>query len=81
MLEALKADPKAVGAKQVGRALRSGQAKLVFLAEDADPKVIEPIAHLCQELSVPTELVHTMAALGKACGISVGCAVAAMLGD
>ena len=79
MLEALKTAPKAVGAKQVGRALRSGEASLVYLAEDADPKVTEPIAHLCEELSVPTESVQTMASLGKICGISVGCAVAAIL--
>lgn len=79
MLEALKTAPKAVGAKQVGRALRSGQAKLVFLAEDADPKVTESIANLCEELSIPTESVATMDSLGKACGISVGSAVAAVL--
>lgn len=81
MLEALKTAPKAVGAKQVGRALRSGQAKLVFLAEDADPKVTESIASLCKEHLVPVESVHTMASLGKACGISVGSAVAALLKD
>lgn len=79
MLESLQSAHKAVGVKQVGRALRNGQAEKVFLAEDADPKVTEPIASLCERLSVPVESVHTMTALGKACGISVGSAVAAII--
>lgn len=79
MLETLQTATKAVGVKQVGRALRNGQAKRVFLAEDADPKVTEPIAFLCEQLSVPCESVHTMTVLGKACGISVGSAVAAIV--
>lgn len=79
MLETLQTAQKAVGVKQVGRALRNGQAKHVYLAEDADPKVTESIVVLCEQLSVPTESVHTMLLLGKACGIAVGSAVAAIV--
>jgi large subunit ribosomal protein L7A len=79
MLEAFKTAKKAVGVKQVGRALRSGQATFVCLAQDADPKVTEPIALLCEKQSIPMEWVTTMAELGKACGIAVGSAVAALV--
>lgn len=82
MLEALQSKPsenRAVGAKQVGRALRNGAVLHVFLAEDADPKVTEPIEMLCQKQSVPVEKISCMSELGKACGIAVGCAVAAIV--
>lgn len=79
MLEELQKLPKAVGAKQVGRALRAGRVSYVFLAEDADPKITAPIALLCEEQSVPIEPVRTMMVLGRACGIPVGSAVAAFL--
>lgn len=82
MLETLRLEPsdkKAVGAKQVGRALRNGEALRVYLAQDADPKVTEPIEILCKKQSVPMEKVGSMSELGKACGIAVGSAVAAVV--
>ena len=45
------------------------------MAQDADPRVTEPIQALCQEQGTATESVDTMAALGSACGIAVGSAV------
>ena len=79
MQESLRTAKKAVGAKQVARALRNGQALHVFLASDADPKVTEPIVRLCEEANVPHEMVSSMVTLGKHCGISVGSAVAATI--
>ena len=79
MLEALKTANKAVGVKQVGRALRNGQVLCVYLAEDADPKVTEPIELLCDNQSISVEKVKSMSGLGKACGIAVGSAVAAVV--
>ena len=72
---------KGDGAKQVTRALKNGTARRVFLAQDADPRVTEPIQALCQEQGTATESVDTMAALGSACGIAVGSAVAAIVAD
>ena len=37
-----------VGAKQLRKALENGKAKFVFLAQNADPALTEPIAALCQ---------------------------------
>ena len=79
MLTDLTAVEKVVGAKQVKRALRDGKAQRVYLAEDADPRVTEPIAELCQQLGVRVEEVFKMKDLGVACGISVGAAVVASL--
>lgn len=79
MLSELKQGAKVVGVKQTKRAINDGRAVRVFLAEDADPRVTDPIAILCQERSVPVEHVAQMKELGSACGIAVGSAVAALL--
>ena len=79
MLSQLKTANKVTGAKQVTRALKNGAARLVFLAQDADPRVTEPVALLCREQGVETETVPAMAELGAACGIAVGSAVAAIV--
>ena len=79
MLEQLKASPKVIGTKQVGRALKAGHAVCVFIAQDADPRVTDPVVRLCREQSVPMETVATMTRLGELCGIAVKSAVAAMI--
>ncbi len=79
MLTDLTVVEKVVGAKQAKRALRDGKAKRVYLAEDADARVTEPIAELCAKEGVPMERVPRMKDLGTACGISVGAAVVVAL--
>ena len=79
MLTNLTVMEKVVGAKQAKRALRDGKAKRVYLAEDADPRVTDPIAEMCAREGVPVEHVSKMKDLGDACGISVGAAVVAAL--
>ena len=79
MLEQLQTAAKVVGAKQVRRALNDGRAACVFLAEDADPRVTEPLRILCGEKDVPVEEVSSMKELGQACQIAVSAAVAAIL--
>lgn len=66
-----------VGAKQLKKAVEAGRARYVFLAENADPAVIEPIVLLCRSKEVQTAWVPSMAVLGRACGIEVGAAAAA----
>lgn len=43
-----------VGAKQLKKAVEAGRARYVFLAENADPAVIEPIVLLCRSKEVQT---------------------------
>ena len=68
-----------VGAKQLKKAVKAGRVKYVFLAENADPAVTEPLEDLCSELHIQITWVRTMAELGRECGIEVGAAAAAVL--
>jgi large subunit ribosomal protein L7A len=79
MLAELTTSEKVVGAKQVKRALKDGRAKKLFWAENADPRVLQPLVQAAVFERVPLEQVSTMKALGEACGISVGAAVAALV--
>ena len=66
-----------VGSKQLRKALESGRAKFVYLAENADPAITEPILAKCEMNHVSYTWVRTMQELGSACGIEVGAAAAA----
>ncbi|MEE0111268.1 MAG: ribosomal L7Ae/L30e/S12e/Gadd45 family protein [Oscillospiraceae bacterium] len=68
-----------VGTKQLKKAVNSGRARYVFLAENADPAVTEPLAALCEQNSIQIAWVPSMAELGRACGIEVGAAAAAVV--
>ena len=71
--------PVIVGVKQLKKALNKGVAHHVFLAENADPGLTEPIAVLCEDRGIPLTWVSRMSSLGQACGIEVGAAAAAIL--
>ncbi len=79
MLEELKDARCVVGAKQVRRALAAGEAKKLFVAADADPALVAPLAELARERGLAVEEVPTMKALGAACAIAVKAACAAIL--
>ena len=68
-----------VGAKQLKKALKNGKALCVFLAQNADPAITEPIVALCQQNNVDFAWVRSMTDLGHACGIEVGAAAAAAI--
>ena len=75
----LSGEKTLVGAKQLRKALERSRTEYVFLAEIADPAVTGPIEALCRESQVQITWVRTMADLGRACGIDVGAAAAAVL--
>ena len=77
MLTELASREKVIGVKQSARAIRAGHASQVFLACDADRLLTDPIRSACGGL--PVEEGYTMAQLGRACGIDVGTAAAALL--
>ena len=77
-LEALKTAKKAIGAKQTIRAIEKGTAVIVYLAEDADSRITQPIRELCKGKNITAEMVATMSEIGKACGIEVGAAAVAI---
>ena len=81
MLEELATREKVTGLKQTRRAIATGRAVRVYLACDADPRLIEPIRAGCQLSHIPTETDFTMAEIGRVCGIRVGCAAATLLAE
>lgn len=79
MIRELSTSNKVVGAKQVRRALKDGRAARLYMAMDADPRLLQPLVQAAVNQQVPVEQVPTMKELGAACGIAVGGAVAALL--
>ncbi|MBE6972055.1 MAG: 50S ribosomal protein L7ae-like protein [Ruminococcaceae bacterium] len=77
--EALTAKEKVVGLKQTRRAVSAGQAIKVYLACDAEERLTNPLLESCRNAGIPVETEWTMRRLGKACGIEVGTAAAAVL--
>ena len=78
----LLANKKIVGAKQTLKSLKTAEPKgikSIFIARDADKHITEPIVNLCSTKGVPVTEVDSMQLLGKACGIEVGCAAAAVI--
>ncbi|MEI6602221.1 MAG: ribosomal L7Ae/L30e/S12e/Gadd45 family protein [Clostridia bacterium] len=78
-MEELKNARKVVGLNQTVRAIEEQQAKMVFLAEDVDPKLYSRIEKLCEANGVSVTKVQDMKTLGKACGIDVKAAMACIL--
>jgi len=78
MLTNLKCSNKVVGIKQARRAINNNEVRAVYIAEDAEPKVIQEIINLCSEKFIEIIYVSSMKELGKACGIDVKAAVAAI---
>ena len=77
MLDELTNSAKVVGVKQVRRALGDGRATRLFLAQDADPQLTQPLADEAGKRGLEVCWIASMKALGRACGIAVGAAVAA----
>jgi len=72
---------KAVGIKETSKAIKSGKAAAVYIAKDAEEKVISPIEDLCKENNIEIIYVSTMRELGHMCGIDVGAAAAALINE
>ncbi len=75
----LSARKKTVGTKQTFKAIERGQVKVVYIAQNADRHVIEPVIRMCTEKGIPLIRVDSMQVLGRACDIEVGCACAAVV--
>jgi Ribosomal protein HS6-type (S12/L30/L7a) len=79
MLELLKTTKKVVGIKQCLKALENDSVSHIFIADDADERMLRNIKETCKLKSIEPVRVESMKALGKACGIEVGSAVACVL--
>ena len=79
MIQELSGPGKVVGAKQARRALLSGRAAALYVAMDADPRMLQPLVQEAVNRQVPIRQVSGMKELGASCGIAVGAAVAVLL--
>jgi large subunit ribosomal protein L7A len=70
-----------IGMKKATRMIELGLATEVFVAKDADPRLTIRMVNLCKKMDVQVTYVDSMKLLGKACGIEVGAAVAAVVNE
>lgn len=63
------------GLNKSKKMIRNGNARLVYVASDAEEKIIREIKELCFEYGVKLDDAHTKSQLGALCGIEVDCAV------
>ncbi len=79
-LERLRAaEFKAVGASQTAKAIGKGRAQVVFVARDADRRVVDGVLAAARDRGLEIVEVASMRELGRACGIAVGASAAAIL--
>ena len=78
-LEVLKGTDKTIGTKQTLKAVSKDTVQMVFIARDADPRVVLPLVEACREKNIAVEEVESMSLLGKACNVDVATASAALL--
>lgn len=79
-LERLRlARKKSIGTKQTVKAIEKGTAREVFVARDAEEHIVRDVLKAARDKGLDVNVVESMVALGKACGIEVGAAAAAIL--
>lgn len=70
---------KVIGAKQTLKAIKNETAAIVYIAEDADKKVVKPIVEACLQSGLEPVYIATMQELGRMCDIDVGAATACVV--
>lgn len=67
------------GLTQSKKLIKGGAASSAFIAKDADIKIVNLVAELCQTHAVPYDETKTKKELGTMCQIDVDCAVCVTL--
>ncbi|HAY3874181.1 ribosomal L7Ae/L30e/S12e/Gadd45 family protein [uncultured Clostridium sp.] len=70
---------KVVGVKQTAKALKNNLGCKLYVAKDADSKLLEPILKLAVDRSLEIIEIDTMKELGVLCGIDVSAATALII--
>ena len=68
-----------IGTKQTNKALEKEQLTGVFIAMDAERRLIKPVMAAAKELGILVYYVESMKKLGAACEIEVDTAIAGVL--
>ena len=70
------------GTNETTKAVERGLAKLVYIAMDVDPpEIVAHLPLLCEEKNIPYVYVKSKEELGKAAGIDVAAASAAIINE
>ena len=75
-MDELKTREHTAGMRTTLRAVESGRAEKVYIAEDADVFVRRRVQELCQQSNVPYEYVPDMKTLGGLAGLPIKTACA-----
>ena len=78
-LDALVDLRKTVGAKQTLKAMKRNEIVQLFIANDSDAQVTEPLVKYAEEAGIPIDTSYNMADLGMACRIKVKAAAVGLL--
>ena len=70
---------RAVGVREARKHLERGQVERIIVAQDAEASVTDDLVREAAASGVTVDYTETMAELGRACGIQVGAAAAALL--
>ena len=81
MLSKLSGGNAVAGTRKVSKAIENGQASLVYVAQDCDLFIKNKIRALCDSHGVRLMEADSKLALGRACGVEVPAACAALLKD
>ncbi|OYT33258.1 50S ribosomal protein L7ae [Archaeoglobales archaeon ex4484_92] len=70
------------GTNETTKAVERGLAKLVYIAMDVDPpEIVAHLPLLCEEKNIPYIYIRSKSDIGKAVGIEVNCASAAVIDE
>lgn len=70
---------KVAGARATQRALAKNLVRKVYVARDADEKVVKGVLDLYREKNIQVVYVNSMKELGEYCGLRVGASVCGIL--
>ena len=78
-LDTLKNEKKTIGVKQVTKAVEKDLVQAIYIAQDAEQRLVGPLRILCNQKKLVIDTTPTMVELGKACSIEVGAAAVAVM--
>ena len=70
---------KVIGIKQSTKAMKNGEGKILYVAKNANDKMVTPLVELAEKSGIEIKHVKNMKILGEMCGIDVKSAVALIL--
>lgn len=67
------------GVRSAERAVQNGLCKAVYVAKDAEERVVKNLLRLCEEKGIPVSFFDSMKELGEFCSLKVGASACAIL--